>query len=237
MGEQVKLKKALLAIALLVGVVAAQAVTAKADSIYSGSDGTLFATADFNLTGSTLTITLTNTSGADVLVRTDVLTGVFFNTTGALTPVSASLNGSSVFYGSTTNPGDGWGYASGVRAHGENSAISAAGHVNRLGHSNFSGASNALGGLGYGILSAGFTLDSGQNGGVTRHGPLIQDSVQFTLTAPSGFSLSERGSSVISQYGTSLSDTDYAGKLDAVPESGTLFILGSGLAWLVGWRW
>jgi hypothetical protein len=165
------------------------------------------------------------------------LTGIFFNMTGALTPVSASLNGSSVFYGSTTNPGNGWGYASGVSAHGENSAISAAGDVNGLGHSNFSGARNALDGLGYGILSAGFTPGSGQNGGVTGHGPLIQDSVQFTLTAPSGFSLSELGSTVIFQYGTSLSDTDYAGKLVAVPEPGTLFLLGSGLVWLVGWRW
>ncbi len=200
---------------------------------YSGTSGNLAASAAFNLSGSTLTVTLTNTSTHDVLVPTDVLTAVWFNTTHTLTPVSASLNGSSVFYGSITNAGDGWGYGTGLNAHGENSGISATGAANGLGHSNFSGANNALQGLAYGILSAGDNSATG-NTGVKGHGPLIKNSVQFTLTAGSGFSLSELGSSVVFQYGTSLTETSFSGGKQGgngsaapVPPSAVLLGIGS----------
>ena len=145
----------------------------RAGPVFSGSSGDLSASASFDLSGNTLTVILTNTSSADVLVPADVLTGIFFDTTHTLTPVSASLNGSTVFYGSLTNVGDGWGYASGVSAQGENNAISATGAVNGLGHSNFSAADNSLGGDDYGILSAGDNSATG-NTGVTGKGPLIQ---------------------------------------------------------------
>jgi hypothetical protein len=203
--------------------------------VYKGSSGSLAASADFSLSGSTLTVTLTNTSTADVLVPTDVLTGVYFNTSHTLTPVSASLNGSSVVYGSINNVGDGWGYASGVSADGENSAISATGAVNGLGHSNFSGADNALQGLDYGILSAGDDPATG-NTGVTGHGPLIDDSVQFTFTVAPGFSLSELGNSVVFQYGTQLSETHFSGSngstpdVSVVPVPPTFILLGIGVA-------
>jgi hypothetical protein len=203
-----------------------------AGMLFSGSSGVLSATANFSLTGNTLTVTLTNTSKADVLVPTDVLTGVLFNTTHTLTPVSASLNGSTVFYGTLTNVGDGWGYASGVSAHGKNSAISATGAVNGLGHSNFSGTSHQLQGLDYGILSAGDNPATG-NTGVTGHGPLINDSVQFTLTAAPGFSLAELGNSVVFQYGTSLSETHFNGgptpNFTAAPAPPSSVLLGIGV--------
>lgn len=190
---------------------------------FTGSSGSLNAKVDFNLSGSTLTVTLANTSTSDVLVPTDVLTGVFFNTTHALTAVSASLNGSSVFYGSITDVGGGWGYASGVAAQGKNSAISASGAVNGLGHSNFSGANNPLQGLGYGILSTSDNTATG-NTGVTGHGPLIKNSVQFILTAAQGFTLDELGNSVVFQYGTSLTETHCDGNPTptAVPEPTTV---------------
>ena len=203
--------------------------------MFSGTSGPLAASANFQLSGNTLTITLTNTSTADVLVPTDVLTGIFFNTTHTLTPVSASLNGSTVYYASLTNVGDGWGYASGVSANGMNSAISSTGAVSGLGHSNFSAASNALDGLAYGILSAGDNSATG-NSGVTGSGPLIKNSVQFTLTAASGFSLSELGNSVLFQYGTALTDPYYTGSAAPVPVPPSALLLAPGLFGLVALR-
>ena len=150
--------------------------------------------------------------------------------------MSANLNGSSVFYGSLTNVGDGWGYGDGLSAQGMNSAVSATGAVTGLGHSNFSGANNALDGLGYGLLSAGDDTSTG-NTGVTGHGPLVLDSSQFVLTAPTGFSLSELGNTVVFQYGTALTDQHYNGTLQQntpVPEPGTLAMFGSGLIGLAG---
>lgn len=196
---------------------------------FSGSSGDLSAQVDFSLSGSTLTVTLINSSSSDVLVPTDILTGVFFDSADTLTPVSASLDGSTVYYGtitpgSSSEVGNGWGYASGVSAHGENSAISAMGAVTGLGHSNFGNQSTPLQGVDYGILSAGDNSATG-NGGVTGHGPLIKDQVQFILTAPSGFTLSDLGDSVVFQYGTALTDTSLAGsaQVTAVPEPSTVF--------------
>jgi hypothetical protein len=211
----------------------------RADLIYSGSSGNQSASAQFDLTGNKLTVILTNTSTADTLVPTDVLTGVFFNTTHALTPVSAKLGGSQVFYGSLTNVGDGWGYGTGLSADGKNSAISATGAVSGLGMSNFSASSNMLDGLPYGILTAGDNSATG-NMGVTGKGPLIKNSVTFTLTAAAGFSLSELGNSVVFQYGTNLSDTSFpsgsGGPLVVavpVPSSAVLFAVGSCLVGVV----
>jgi len=192
-------------------------VAARADStaVYLGSSGVYSASAMFYLSGNTLTVTLTNTSSADVLVPTDVLTGLFFDATHGVTPVSANLNGSSVYYGTLTNVGDGWGYGSGLSAQGKNSAISATGAVNGLGHSNFSGANNHLDGLDYGLLSKGDNTNTG-NGGL--HGPLILDSAQFVLTTANGFTLNELGNTVVFQYGTALTDRHYNGTLQPVPE-------------------
>jgi hypothetical protein len=222
------------ALAVLAGLTLAN--PSQAGMVFSGSSGNLSATANFSLTGNTLTVTLTNTSTADTTVPTDLLTGVFFNTTHTLTPVSASLNGSTVFYGSITNAGDGWGYASGVSANGKNSAISASGAVSGLGHSNFSGANNQLQGVDYGILSAGDNSATG-NTGLTGHGPLIKNSVQFTLTAATGFSLSELGSSVVFQYGTALTETHFTATPDvtAAPAPSSAILLGIGVA-LLGCR-
>jgi hypothetical protein len=217
--------------------------SSRADLLYSGSSGNLSASAQFDLTGNSLIVTLTNTSSADVLVPTDVLTGVFFNTSHTLTPVSANLHGSTVYYASLANVGDGWGYGSGVSAHGMNSAISATGAVNGLGMSNFSSQHNALDGLPYGILSAGDDPNTG-NTGVKGKGPLIKNSVQFVLTVAPGFTLSELGNSVVFQYGTALSETHYSSGGNPLvipvpaPPSAALLGIGCCMLGLVGWlRW
>src|SRR5262245_45706020 len=147
-----------LGLALALGLTSAG--TSRADLLsFSGSSGSLSAQADFSLVGSTLTVTLTNTSQSDVLVPTDVLHAVFFNTSHTLTPVSASLNGSTVYYGSiANNVGEGWQYAIPANGpvQGKNAGISAAG-LGKFGpYGNFyNGTTVKLGGLNYGILSAG----------------------------------------------------------------------------------
>ncbi len=214
---------------LILGLASGLSVQALATSeLFTGSSGSLSASALFSLSGNTLTVTLTNTSLADVLVPTDVLTAVWFNTSSTLTPGSASLNGSSVYYGSISNDGDGWGYGNGLNAHGKNSGISSSGAATGLGHSNFSGASNALQGLAYGLLSAGDNSATG-NTGVTGHGPLIKNSSLFTLTVTPGFSLAQLGNSVVFQYGTALTDGSYNGTMQPIPEPATLSVLGAGL--------
>jgi hypothetical protein len=202
-------------------------------------NGSLAASAVFDLSGTTLTVTLTNTSHDDTTDNTDVLTAVAFdvNPSHTLTPVSASLNGSTTI-GSIANVGDGWGYGTGLSAHGQNSAISASGTFNGLGHSNFSAASNSLGGSNYGVLAAG-TVASDLNHGTQNQEPFVVDSVQFRLTASSGFTLADLGSSVVFQFGTSTSEPSFDGSCTnctAVPEASTVDFLAAdfGLMGLVG---
>jgi len=170
---------------------------------------------------------------------------VFFNTTHTLTPVSASLNGSSAFYGSiVNNVGEGWQYKSAVSAQGKNSGISAAG-LSIFGPSgNFFSPGLNLNGLNYGILSAGDNTGTG-NGGITGHGPLIKNSVAYTLNAPS-FSLSELGSTVVFQYGTSTTEPHFTGSClqdctppapQVVPEPSTWIMLVTGTLCLLGYGW
>jgi hypothetical protein len=192
----------------------------------------LSASASFDLSGTTLTVTLDNTSTDPVVVPTDVLTGVFFDlNAGTLTNGSAALSaGSKALNGDGTVDngvvvGDYWGYASGVSAHAENFAISATGAVNGLGHANF-GDGSALQGVGGGNVSG---IASNANGGVTGKGPYFDSSVVFTFTTSSGFTLSDLGSGVVFQYGTALSDTSFNGTKQPtpVPEASTVDLLAA----------
>jgi hypothetical protein len=199
---------------------------------------TLKAEAKFTLSGSTLTILLTNklltsSSGTPVTHPEDVLTGLFFDTSGTggtLSPFSAALGSqSTVYYWPNTpdpNPGDGWAYKDGLTGsplHGKNSGISAAGlgyfdkgKLFSAPHSSLKG--NTLDGVGYGILSANFDPDK-VGGDLSGKGPLFKYSILFTLTAKN-FDLDSifldsagnlRPNPVFFQYGSSLTEPSFSG--------------------------
>jgi len=200
---------------------------------FTGSDSFgRAASATFDTSGTNFLVTLTNTSSADVLVPTDVLTGVFFNISGdpTLGRTSAVLNsGSTVFYDPDGQPAGGvvggeWAYNADVTSAslpGVNQGISATG-LGIFGPSNrFPGANLAdnqnVGGLDYGILSAGDNSATG-NGGVTGSGGLIRNSVVFTLSGlPTGFNPLTSVRNVFFQYGTNLSEPRIAGTATSTP--------------------
>jgi hypothetical protein len=75
--------------------------------------------------------------------------------------------------------------------------------------------------------------------GVTDHGPLIKNSVQFTLAADSLFALSELGTTVVLQYGTATTEPiitancmNCTDPLSRVPGPASLILLGSGVVGL-----
>lgn len=206
---------------------------------FSGSLGNLSASADFELVGANLQVTLTNTSQSDVLVPADVLTAVFFDIAGnpTLSPVSAILgSGSSVFFDPDGQPSGGivggeWAYASGLIAApgGATRGISSSG-LDLFGAGNFAGPDldgndSSVDGLGYGITSAGDNLGTG-NQKVTGGVPLIKNSVIFTLSGL-GDITNLSISNVSFQYGTSLSEPNVP-----VPEPATMLLFGSGLVGL-----
>ena len=201
---------------------------------FTGSDSFgRAASATFDTSGTNFLVTLTNTSSADVLVPTDVLTGVFFNISGdpTLGRISAVLNsGSTVFYDPDGQPAGGvvggeWAYNADVSSGslpGVNQGISASGlgifggSSNRFAGANLAGPDN-VGGLDYGLLSAGDNPATG-NSGVTGSGGLIRNSVVFTLSGlPTGFNPLTSVSNVFFQYGTNLSEPRIAGTATSTP--------------------
>lgn len=216
-------KKIALALVSMIILVAWTSTSRAETKTFSIDIGDHQAQAVFDLTGTTLKITLTNLSTAAVEDPTDVLTALFFSNTHSLTPVSANLNGSTVLFGSlVNNVGEGWQFLSG-------SGISAAGLGIFGPDGNFFSPAVKVDGLAYGILGTGDL--SGANKGVTDHGPLIQNSVQFVLTAGAGFTLAELGD-VQFNYGT--------GELPPIssPEPSLIILLGIGLVAvsLITWR-
>jgi hypothetical protein len=227
------------------GIVSLMAGTpAHALSFGFGTPGTgASATASFTASGSNLIVVLTN-NGGDVLVPTDVLTGVFFDVgVGPLGSVSAVLGGS-VIYDPDGQPSGGvvggeWAYGSGLAGpHSASEGISSSG-LGLFGGPTFPGADlaspSAIDGLQYGITSCIDDQATG-NAGVTDSGGLIKCSVIFTLSGlPSEFNITH----VSFQYGTALTEPNHTGDLDGgtgtgqdtgtVPEPSSLILLGSGL--------
>jgi hypothetical protein len=214
------------------------------DMLFTFASGDRAASVNFHVESpNTLVATLTNTSTADVLNPSGVLTGVFFDTTPALTltKVSAVLGaGSSVLFGGS-DPGGvvggEWAFADGLSGApgGALLGIGSAG-FGLFGPGDLFPGTNLQGpdspdGLQYGITSAGDDPTTG-NQKVTGADALIKNSVVFTLTFDAagdsllnGDGLTLLVENVSFQYGTSL---DGGGAVPA-PGAALLALLGLGI--------
>lgn len=214
--------------------------SAQAQVTFSGSSGLLAASAEFSVSGSSLIVTLSNTSQSDVMVPTDVLTGVFFNISGApmsLGRVSGLLApGSTIFYDPEGQPAGGviggeFAYngslagAPGNRTYG----ISSSG-LNLFGPGDLFPGPDLCppvnpDGLQYGFLSSGDNTATG-NSAILNGGGLIKHAAVFTLSGVgANFDLG-RVQQVWFQYGTDLSEPGFEGNVPA-PAGAAAFALAS----------
>jgi hypothetical protein len=194
---------------------------AEALVMFSASGSGLSASASFEITGTQLTILLTNTDsatgGSAPDVPPEVLTGLFFNLgTSTFTPVSAELvSGGQIIQTANckedcvgkTNVGGEFSYASGAVdwLSGTNQGISSSGYLNdNTDMGNFNGTNydntQALDGINFGIVPDGWDPYSGKKGldGVA----LVDGTVKFVLTIPDGLKESDI-KNVYFTYGTS----------------------------------
>jgi PEP-CTERM motif len=232
------------------GLTVTVSVAHAAPIVYTGSQGSLAASVSFEVSGTDLIVVLTSTSSADVLVPTDVLTGVGFTLSGnpTLSRTSAVLNtGSTVFYDPDGQPAGGvvggeWAYKSGISYQGALQGISSSG-LGIFGPGDRFPGANLAGpldpdGLQYGLLSAGDNTATG-NGGVLGSDGLIKNSVIFTLgSLPVTFDPFTSISNVVFQYGAALDEPHFSGTCTSncsppsapVPEPGGIALLGGALA-------
>jgi hypothetical protein len=202
----------------------------------TASQGNLAASATFDVQGSNLVVTLTNTSLEDVLVPADVLTSVFFDfgSSLVLTPVSAVLDAGSVVHFGGTDPGGvvggEWAYRAALAGapHGAAYGISSSG-LGLFGPADLFPGSDlsppaSPNGLNYGITSAGDDMATG-NAAVTGSIPLIQNAVVFTLSGlPEGFDPTASIQNISFQYGTALTDPNLP---TPAPTSGVIALGGA----------
>lgn len=231
-------------VGLSFGILTLASSAAASPLTFVGASGSHSASVSFDISGTDLLVTLTNTSGADTLEPTDLLTAVFFTIAGdpSLTRGSVVLAAGSTVEDGTTDPGNVVGgefaYLSGLSVYGANQGISNSG-LGIFGPGDVFAGTNLAGpadpdGFQYGIASAG---DNAATGNPSLVGtPLIKNSVLVTLGGlPVGFSLKDIGN-VTFQYGTALDEGHFRGgcelcatEIQAVPEPATLTLLGSGI--------
>jgi hypothetical protein len=236
-----------LSMALAPSVASANAIT------FTGTSGSRAASVTFDTSGTTLVVTLSNTSMADAMVPTDILTAVFFdiNGVGALMPLTAVLPAGSIVTGNNGATDSGsvaaeWAYKSGLSGAplGASEGISSSGLTNLFGPPDrFDTSGNLQGpdspdGVQYGITTHGDNSVTG-NGGIGNGGAgdtgLIRWQVMFTLSGlPQGFNPAalDQITHVSFQYGTGLEEPNVPAdrQITAVPEPASLALLGGGLS-------
>jgi hypothetical protein len=191
----------------------------------------------FSLSGTTLTVTLSNTGTPGAIANPDILHAVFFGTSAiSLAPVSAVATTGTVdpTNGANYNVGSGWAEDSLTTAqYGLRNVITSAGYTTlayatAAGKNNFPGGNNggvganALDGTDYGILPPGSTASNANCS--PDNCWLALGSVVFTLTTQAGFSLDSITSAVF-QWNTAL-DANHS------PEPGFYGALALGLTGL-----
>jgi hypothetical protein len=229
---------------------------ANATVTFAGASSGLSASASFTISGSQLTILLSNTdtasgSGAPT-TPSEVLSGLFFNLgTSTFTPVSATLpSGSSIIQTAqctvpascvgATNVGGEWSYAAGGGSwlSGTTQGIASSGYLNANTSAGNFGGSNldgpvALNGIEFGIVPDGWVDYSG-NGGLDGNA-LTEGAVKFVLNIPS--TLTEAMiKDVYFTYGTSSTEPYVRGTTtgnttsgSTIPEPALLSLLGLAL--------
>ncbi len=210
------MKRKSLLLKSVVAVAVSSALSAMATPmLYTGSAGSRAASVSFEIVAGALRLVLTNSSAADTLVPTDVLTGVFFDVAGnpsmaRTSATSAGLTrlGTTIVSAAGSNVGGEWAYLNGLNQYGANSGVSSSGlgvfgPGNRFPGLNLAGPATPDG-LQYGLATFGDDAATG-NGGLDGN-ELTQNAVVFLLggLAP-GFQLSDI-SHVTFQYGTALTE-------------------------------
>lgn len=202
-----------------------------ADLTFGASQGAREASVSFEVSGSDLIVTLTNTATADALVPVDILTAVFFDVTGgslSLTRTSAIVPAGSFVHNGMTDPGNvvggEWAYLSGLAGAPEGTSYG----ISSVGLGLFGPGDRFPGtdlepptspdGLQYGITSAGDNLGTGNMPLMTN--PLIKNAVVFTLSGlPMGFDPMTQIENIQFQYGTDLSEPHF-------PEPASAILMG-----------
>jgi len=188
------------------------------------------ATADFSLSGTTLTITLSSVGDA-ARVPTDILTGLYFSANDEnLTPISADLASGSTLLNPVAGQsiGGNWQFAAGKSGQGLPNNASAGIVTTGLGvfgpTGNFGTPAQTLGGFDYGIVNG----IAGDANNPVKGATLINNSIVFTLTVPGDFDVASI-TDVGFQWGTSLSENPPS----EVPDGGsTVTLLGVALVGL-----
>jgi MYXO-CTERM domain-containing protein len=201
---------------------------------FTGSSGTLSASAEFTVVGGDLHIHLVNTSSTPVGSNPDVLTGLYFDLAGSptLTAGSIALDGSSVYVNTSHNSvvlplGDHWAY--GASTGGGKPAgygfygVGAAGFGIFGPSTSFTGSGGSPGGVDYGLVGV---IASSPSNGFKNQGPQIQSGVDIVLHDT--LASLPAVSNVLFQYGSSTLETTIPG----APEPQTALFALAGLTGL-----